>query len=238
VDPSLLADLRAEHATLDALVEAHDEWQWRESTPAEGWSVADTIEHLWLSERAATASVRHGRDPLAGVHADHEVEERDELLGAWRDAREATLAAFADLDDRDRVPWGGRRMAARSLATARLMETWAHGLDCFAAFDVPAVDTPRLRHIAWLGWKTLPHAFAVARMVPAAPPASLRVELVAPDGSSAWSYGPSDTRGLVRGPAGDWCRVVTHRLRAPQRARLEPRGSVAVQALTVARAFL
>ncbi len=193
MDPSLLTDLRAEYATLDALVEAHDEWQWREPTPADGWSVADTIEHLWVSECAATASVRDDRDPLSGGHETHETLGRDELLAAWRAAREATLAAFADLDDRDRVPWGGRRMAARSLATARLMETWAHGLDCFTAFDVPAVDTPRLRHVAWLGWKTLPHAFAVAAVVPAAPPESLRIDLVAPDGTSAWSYGPSES---------------------------------------------
>jgi uncharacterized protein (TIGR03084 family) len=238
VDPSLLTDLRAEYATLDALVEAYDESQWHEPTPADGWSVANTIEHLRVSEYAATASARDGRDPLSGGHEPHETPGRDELLAAWREAREATLAAFADLDDRDRVPWGGRHMAARSLATARLMETWAHGLDCFAAFDVPAVDTARLRHVAWLGWKTLPHAFAVAAVVPAAPPASLRVDLVASDGTSAWSYGPSGARDLIGGPAGDWCRVVTHRLRAPQHSQLEARGALGRQALSVARAFL
>ena len=63
----------------------------------------------WLNTRTSTQPCVPGLS-LAGGHATHEVEERDELLGAWRDAREATLAAFADLDDRDRVPWGGRRM--------------------------------------------------------------------------------------------------------------------------------
>lgn len=234
----MLADLRAEHVTLDALVEARDESQWRERTPAAGWSVTDTIEHLWVSERAATASVRDGRDPLSGGHESHEVVGRDELLVAWRVAREETLAAFAGLDDRDRVPWGGRRMAARSLATARLMETWAHGLDCFAAFGVPAVDTPRLRYVAWLGWKTLPHAFAVAGVEPTGAPESLRVDVVAPDGARVWSYGPSDARDVIRGPAGDWCRVVTHRLRAPRQSRLTACGPLGSQALGVARAFL
>jgi uncharacterized protein (TIGR03084 family) len=238
VNPSLLADLRAEYATLDALVDARNESQWHEPTPAEGWSVADTIEHLWVSECAATGSVRDDRDPLSGGHETHETVGRDELLAAWRDAREMTLAAFTDLDDRDRVPWGGRHMAARSLATARLMETWAHGLDCFAAFGVPAVDTARLRHVAWLGWKSLPHAFAVAGVVPAVSPASLRIDLVAPDGTTEWSYGPSEARDLIDGPAGDWCRVVTHRLREPARSRLTTRGALAGQTLSVARAFL
>jgi len=162
---------------------------------------------------------------------------REELLASWRDARESALAAFADVDDRDRVPWGGRRMTARSLATARIMETWAHGLDCFAAFDVPPVDTARLRHVAWLGWKTLPHGFAIAGVVPVAPPTSLHVELVSPDSTALWSYGPPSSPDVIRGQAGEWCRVVTHRLRcrAPQ---LEAQGELAQQSISVARAFL
>src|SRR4029077_19835197 len=133
-------------------------------------------------------------DPLTGGYDPYEVPGAHELLREWRDARTATLAAFADVDDRDRVPWGGRAMAARTLATARLMETWAHGLDCFAAFGMSPVDTARLRHVAWLGWKTLPHAFALAGVAPVAPPEKLRVELLAPDGRSEWTYGPANAR--------------------------------------------
>ena len=237
MDSTLLADLRDEHDVLDALVAARDATEWNTPTPAAGWSVADTIEHLWRSDLATSASVREGRDPLAGGHDPYDVPSAHELLHAWRDARTATLAAFADVDDRDRIPWGGRHMAAQSLATARLMETWAHGLDCFAAFAIPAVDTSRLRHVAWLGWRTLPHAFAVAGVVPAASPESLRVELIAPDGSSEWTYGPADARDLVRGPAGDWCRIVTHRCRTGE-SQLVGLGPLAAQALDVARAFL
>ena len=54
------------------------------------------------------------------------------------------------------VPWGGSRMSAQSLATARLMETWAHGLDCFAALNATPRDTERLRHVAWLGFAPCP----------------------------------------------------------------------------------
>src|SRR4029453_4487339 len=38
-----------------------------------------------------------------------EVEDGPALLAWWRDARQATLAAFAVRDDSDRVPWGARR---------------------------------------------------------------------------------------------------------------------------------
>ncbi len=237
MDPDLLTDLRAEKDVLDELVAHREEREWRAPTPAEGWSVADTIEHLWRSELAATASVRERRDPLAGGHEPYDSLGPDDLLHTWREARAATLAAFADVDDRDRVPWGGRAMAARSLATARLMETWAHGLDCFAALDVPPVDTARLRHVAWLGWKTLPHTFAVAGIAPVASPESLRVELLSPDGLNLWTYGPAEPHDIVSGAAADWCRVVTQRARAGQ-TQLTARGPLAAQALNIARAFL
>ena len=233
----MLTDLRAEHAVLDALVAARDASRWHAPTPAVGWTVTDTIEHLWVSERVATSSVRDGIDPLSRAPEAREPLTRDELLAAWRDAREATLFALSDVDDRDRVPWGGRHMAARVTATARLMETWAHGLDCFAAFDVEPVDTARLRHVAWLGWKTLPHAFALAGVAPVAAPEGLRIEVISPDAMQTWTFGPADATDVIRGPAGDWCRVVTHRLRSgpPQ---LEVQGELAQQSLRVARAFL
>jgi uncharacterized protein (TIGR03084 family) len=237
MDSTLLADLRDEHDALDTLVAAHDAAEWRTATPAAGWSVADTIEHLWRSELAATASVRERRDPLAGDPEPYDGLGPPELLDAWRNARTATLAAFADVDDRDRVPWGGREMAARSLATARLMETWAHGLDCFAAFGVAAVDTARLRHVAWLGWKTLPNAFALAQVTPMKPPEMLRVDVFSPDDRDTWSYGPSEAPDRVVGTAGDWCRLVTHRLRA-RPSHLVALGPFAEQSVGVARAFL
>jgi uncharacterized protein (TIGR03084 family) len=190
-----------------------------------------------VAELAAASSVRDRVDPLSRAPADRERLGRDDLLTAWRDARAATLAAFADADDHERVPWGGRDMAVQSLATARLMETWAHGLDCFAAFEVEPVDTSRLRHVAWLGWKTLPHAFALAGVAPVAPPARLRIEVTSPDGTEVWSHGPGDATDLVVGAAGDWCRIVTHRLRS-DRAQLTARGELAEQSLEVARAFL
>ena len=114
-------------------------------------------------------------------------------------------------------------MAARSLATARLMETWAHGLDCFAAFGVSAVDTARLRHVAWLGWKTLPHAFALAGVAPVAPPERLRVELLAPDGSSEWTYGPADARRPRPRPG--WRLVPGRDPPLPHRRELSSRGA-------------
>ncbi len=239
-DLALLADLTAEQQALDELLASLDDDQWRAPTPADGWTVHDTVAHLALAELLAHASVVDGRDPVAsGPFPFTAPDDPAALLDTWRTARRATLAAFAARDDRDRVPWGRRHMAVRSLATARLMETWAHGLDCFAAAGVTPVDTDRLVHVARLGWRSLTVAFVVAGKEPPAPPDTLRVDLLAPSGT-AWVYGPepADASATVRGDAGVWCRVVTQRWRAPEPAPLTCDGELAVAAVRVARAFL
>lgn len=239
-DRALLADLTAEQEELDDLLSSLDDDQWRAPTPAVGWTVHDTVAHLALAELLAHASVVDGRDPVgSGPFPFTAPDEPAALLDTWRAARRATLTALAEHDDHDRVPWGRRHMAVRSLATARLMESWAHGLDCFAAVDATPVDTDRLVHVARLGWRSLPVAFVVAGEDPPASPDTLRVELLAPSGAT-WVYGPAPhaAAGTVRGRAGVWCRVVTHRWRAPEPAPLTCDGDLAAAAVRVARAFL
>jgi len=45
----LCDDLAAEHAALDAIVAPLSESQWSMLTPAEGWTIRDTIVHLALA---------------------------------------------------------------------------------------------------------------------------------------------------------------------------------------------
>ena len=97
----------------------------------------------------------------------------------------------------------------------RLMETWAHGLDIKVAIlgrmtpipeddleedeEDPIADTPRLRHIAWLGHKSLPFAFE--QVGETFPEQGIRVELMGPK-YAAWRFGPEDTDQVIRGMAG------------------------------------
>ena len=240
MDGDLIGDLHDEYAVLDALLEDCAPADWARATPAEGWSVEDTVRHLVVADRAVVAAVVDDVDPVqAGSGRVAPAEEHGTaLLGAWRESRAAAAAALAGCEDRARVPWGGRRMSARSLAVARLMEVWAHGLDCFAALSRPARPTHRLRHIAWLGHRTLPHAFTLARTDPPADPRELRVELTSPDGTRVWEFGPSGSRHRITGPALDWCRLATHRLRPGDPCRLSAEGPLAGAALAHARAFL
>ncbi len=124
-------------------------------------------------------------------------------------------------------------MNASSMATARLMETWAHGLDVADALGVTRQATARLRSIAHIGVRTRDFAFVINGLQPPAEP--FRVELRAPDGST-WSWGPDDAAQRVTGSAEDFCFLVTQR-RALDDLDVTAHGDDAGRWLPIAQAF-
>ena len=138
---SVLADLATESERLDALVSGLDEAGWRTPTPAAGWDVATQIAHLaWTDEAAlAAATDKAAWDALVlAAIADPEgsVDEAAlaggqvapaALLARWRSARTDLATVLRERPDGEKIPWYGPPMSATSMATARFMETWAHG---------------------------------------------------------------------------------------------------------------
>ena len=230
--PALLADLAAEEAALDRVVADLDPAAWATPTPAEGWDVRDSIAHLAWTEDLAVLALR---DPDAFVVQRDEVVaagEDDGLLGDgrampgvavrdwWRQSRETVRRELATRDGRDRIVWITGPIAAMSFATARLMETWAHGLDVRAALGLGPEASARLRHVADLGVRTRRFAYQTrGRPEPVTP---VRVELAAPDGAS-WAWG-DDAR--PRRGAGPCARLLPRRHPAdqPRRHRARRRG--------------
>jgi uncharacterized protein (TIGR03084 family) len=245
VDDALLSDLVAENAVLDALVAdlAPGPLGWERPTPAAGWTVVDQVHHLAAGNRLAAKAVRGEPGTRFRAEATAEAVARPvdplALLGSWRDSRAEVVAELAAVDAGLRVAWGVAEMTARSLATARLMECWAHGLDVHAALGAEPVDTDRLRHVAHLAVRALPHAFAVAGEEPPGPLDGLALVLTGPGGDE-WRFGTAPGPGVeeVRGTAGDWCRVAVRR-RAPEAATsLVASGPLAAAAIRVARAYV
>jgi uncharacterized protein (TIGR03084 family) len=156
------------------------------------------------------------------------------VLAWWASSSAAEREMFEALDPNVRVPWG-IGMRAPSFITARLMETWAHGLDVCSAIGVEPVDTDRLAHVAWIATRALPYAYSVAGREPPSDP--VRVELTLPSGA-AWTSGPADAANRITGPASEYCRVFVHRLNVADAHALRAEGSAATSALSVARAFL
>ena len=239
--PGLLEDLAAEGSALDDLVAPLDPAGWARPTPAAGWTVADQVAHLaWTDEAALLATTDPARfadraaELLAAVdRPGGAVDAPQALLARWRSGRVRLAEALAAVPDGTRLPWFGPPMSAASMATARLMETWAHGVDVGDTLGLPPRESPGLDHVAHLGVRTRGFAFA-AHGLPA-PGAPVRVELVRSDGSR-WSDGPEDAAQRVSGPLLDFClRVVQRRPRAA--LALVAVGPDADRWLDVAQAF-
>ncbi|MFF2043099.1 TIGR03084 family metal-binding protein [Kitasatospora sp. NPDC058170] len=247
----LLADLRAESEVLDGLVAGLAPEQWALPTPAEGWTIAHQIAHLAWTDDWATLSARDaeafgeaigglfgellaaGADPVEEGAARGAAEEPRALLARWRAGREQVLAVLDAAPADIRLPWFGPPMKPASMATARLMETWAHGQDVADALGAVREPSARLRHIAHLGVRTMGFAFTLHGLP--APEAPVRVELTGPDGEP-WAWGPEDAVDRVSGPALDFCLLVTQR-RHQDDLGLTASGEVATAWLPIAQAF-
>jgi len=243
----LIADLRAETAVLEGILDTLDDDAWTRSTPAPGWSIADQISHLAHADDSATLAVRDrakfeaGRDAVVsdvnGFTARVAREHRDlspaELRAWFARARNTMIEVYGALDPSTRVPWYGPDMSAAAQMTARIMETWAHGRDIADAVRAEWAITPGLRQVAHISVRAIPNSFrAHGRPVPDDP---VRVELTTP-GGDVWVWGPADAPNRVTGDAVELCLVATQR-RHPDDTALTAEGPVAVEWLTIAQAF-
>ncbi|WP_137724927.1 TIGR03084 family metal-binding protein [Prescottella subtropica] len=243
----IVDDLRAEGDALDALVADLTEEQWATSTPAVGWSIAHQIGHLHWTDRSSLLAATDNdafadqvteawKNPHGFVDDAADVEAQRpprDLLADWRATRARLADVLLDVPAGTKLPWYGPPMGAASMATARLMETWAHGRDVADTLGIRTEPTPRLRHIARLGVRTRNFAFDVHQLPP--PTAEFRIELTAPDGS-VWTFGPDDAAQRVTGPAEDFCLLVTQRIHRDGTA-LTATGADADRWLGIAQAF-
>jgi uncharacterized protein (TIGR03084 family) len=243
----VLPDLIAECADLDALVAARPDSDWSRETPSPGWTIAHQIAHLAWTDDVATLAAT---DPDAfaaqleaaiaefDTYVDRAAAERAalppaELLAGWRAGREALAAALTAVPHGSRLPWFGPPMTATSMASARLMETWAHSQDVADTFGVRRPATDRIKHVAHIGVRARDYAyFARGEQAPAE---QFRVELTGPSGA-AWTWGPEDATQRVSGPALDFCLLATQRRHRDDLA-LVAEGADADHWLDIAQAF-
>lgn len=253
----VLRDLAAEGKAVESLVSGLTEDGWRTMTPSEGWDIATTIAHLlWTDENSVHAIngtlqlngpsdkdawdavvLKALADPTGFVDAEA-LTLAQELTGAallarWTTSRAALDARLRTVPDGQKIMWFGPPMSAASMATARLMETWAHGLDIADALGVAVEPTARIRHVASIGVRTRNFAFANNDLTP--PADDFRVDLVGPD-EEVWSWGPEDAKQTVTGTAYDFARLVTQRVHRDD-TDLVATGADAEQWLLIAQCF-
>jgi uncharacterized protein (TIGR03084 family) len=239
-------DLYDEQEALDSIVSELSDEQWSLITPFIGWSIKYEIAHVayWdMMAKLAATDEKAFRKIIESMYVSeeaHHEHQRDLRDGAptyvmeyWRKERKALVEALAAKNPKDRIPWVGPTMSARSKATARIMETWAHGQDVADTLGIQREPTDRLRHVAHLGVTTFGWSHANRGLE--VPNVALRVELLSPSGE-LWTWGSEDSQEFVKGPAEDFCLIVVQR-RHLEDTRLEVTGDVAQNWMLIAQAF-
>ena len=243
-------DLEAEQDRLEEILAGLSEPEWESPSAAAGWTIADVVLHLAQSEEAVVASAAGADLRVLEAEAGARLEDgltvdqlMDDLVRAqraapasvfqrWRTARREAVAALRAADPDKKLQWVEAPMKPPTLATTRLAEHWAHGLDITGPLGIDFPDTQRLRHIAWLAHRTLPYALALA----GEQPHEVFCELTAPDGVTTWRFGPPDAGSSITGPAGVFCRVAAQRI-PPGQSGMRTAGPHADTALRVLRTY-
>lgn len=245
--PALLTELRVESQGLTAVLADLSDADWQLPTPAAGWSITDQASHLAFFDDAARSAIAtpddfrsEARELISGGMdfpdriADRFRDTRPDVLRRWfTDSRALLLDTFAASDPKMRIPWYGPDMSVASSATARLMETWAHGQDIYDALNIEHPPTLALRSIAHLGVSTF--GFTHQNNGLPVPDVPVRVELTAPTGE-VWTWGPETADDVVSGTAADFVFVVTQR-RHRDDTNLSVVGDVATAWMAIAQAF-
>lgn len=224
---------------LDSLVSDAGDAGWRASTPAEGWDVATQIAHLHWTDKASIAAIedKAAFDALiTGAMADPEgfvdagaleLAElpREQLLEQWRQGRATLRNHLESLDPGTQIVWFGPPMRPKSMATARIMETFAHGYDVADGLAEIAPGTPTedrapgfagtaaeigaLPFVARIGHRTRNFSFQMNGEEP--PKDEFHLALSEPGGATT-TFGPDDAEQTVTGSLRDFCLRVTQRI--------------------------
>jgi uncharacterized protein (TIGR03084 family) len=249
VDPvvSSLVDQQTETKSILGYVTDED---WGAPTRCDGWDIADVVLHLAQSDEMAVASLRGklpgGGDASAGWGGGSSVDESvalrveqergatpSDLLARWTSAADQLAALLDGMDLSTRVRWVVGYMAARTLATTRMAETWIHTGDIASAVGIEPIATDRLKLIARLAWRTLPYAFDRAGRTMSGP---VKFLLVAPSGER-WGFIPDEPAvTTIFGSALELCEVAARRV-DPSATSLSGDGPDVVEVLSLVRTY-
>jgi uncharacterized protein (TIGR03084 family) len=239
-------ELNDEYEALDAIVAPLSDEQWNLMTPSIGWNIKYQIAHVaWADMLARLATTDEeafkklldrmltNRDAIDEFQRELREAEPAYIMDYWRRERKDLVDALEARDPKDRIPWFGPTMSARSKATARIMETWAHGQDVVDTLGTERKQTGRLKQVAHIGVITFGWSY-VNRSLDV-PDVAVRVELAGPSGD-LWTWGPEDAPQSIKGPAQDFCLVVIQR-RHVDDTQLEVTGDTARNWMLNAQAF-
>lgn len=212
----------AEQSLVDALVNDLTDEQWQTPLPdVEMWNIKDAIIHIAFFDYAATKLIAGEAEDLVALSQAESGEDQyvratkfhhltgPEVLSWWREVRTRLVNQLYDKNPKDRVPWApGLPMSAKSLASARLMELWAHSVDIYDALGIDPVVKDRITSTLFLSWQARPNAYRINNLE--MPDTPMYLELTLPSGE-LWAKGDPGAQNYIKGSAKEWALVAIRR---------------------------
>ncbi len=247
----IVRSLREEGDQLYELLKTLELRDWGRPTPFKNWTVQDVIEHLHFSDRLAVLSLKsdqgfletaaamgraiteEGLDLKGCARREIGSLEPSTLLRLWRDYFVEMCDLLEAADPKARLKWFGPDMGVRMFATARQMETWAHGQDVYDLLGVPREYKDRIKNIAVIGVKTFGWTFVNRGLE--VPPDVPYVRLTAPSGE-IWEWNEANRDDRVEGLASEFCHVVTQGRNIAD-TQLQVVGETATKWMAIAQCF-
>jgi len=247
-------DLSAEYQGLHRLLSSLHQDQWQIETGFKQWSIYDHCCHLCISDEMALLATGSRVEFEAEMARRRKVREQKQqftpdwkneliplygnysapqLIARWSEIRQQLLNRLKALAPKHRLPWHGPDMSAKSFATARLMETWAHGQSIYDSLNIIRKNSHRLKHICQLGYRTFGWSFSIHNLP--IPDSTVSLNLSSPDGEH-WHWGKTQNLETISGSAEDFCLVVTQ-CRNFEDTNLSIRGNFAQQWMEHAQCF-
>lgn len=222
INDAVYADLITEGESVDKIVAHLEPADWARPTPAPGWTIAHQIAHMAsvckLAE-AAAASPEVFKKQAAGAAGDFDAavdallrpylaHAPADLLARWRADRAAASQALSALPPDRMVPWLARPLPAAVLASAGIMELFAHGQDIADTVGTRREHTDRIWHLTAFAVRVWDFGYLARGLTP--PSDEFRFELTSPSGQQ-WDFGPEGATQRIAGPAVDFCLLATRR---------------------------
>lgn len=243
-------DFRAEADALHALLSRLSDADWNRATTFKSWTINDVVQHLHWSDLMAASSVA-GPEHFARFRAEIKIL-RDQgmtgveatrlklgdltgkALGArWYETMAGLCDKLSAMAPDTRLKWAGPDMGVKMFATARQMETWAHGQEVYDLLGVEREPTDRLRNIAEIGVRTYGWTFVNRGKDLPGPAPSVR--LVGP-GGAIWQWHDHTPDNCVTGDSVAFCQVVTQ-VRNIADTSLVVTGAPAIAWMEIAQCF-
>lgn len=245
-DQDVFDALEVEGDRIERMLDGLPDEAWATESQCPGWTVSDVVLHLAQTEEAVATTVTGGSFEVpAGVSGGNVDEIMDawvaaergddpaKVLERWKTARRRALDALRGADPQTPVAWAAAPLKPRTLATTRLSEHWIHAQDIAEPLGLDYPDGDTLQQIARLAQRTVPYAFMRAGKED---PPSVRLDLTGPNGE-AWVFGDDDAACLIRGDAGEVCRIAARRLDPADAKTVEASGDRAAEVLELIRTY-